>query len=83
MTSTTRGVGRPRLVPTQFEGSPREQILEVAARLFTSKGYAATSTREIAEAVGIRQASLYYRDDGTGSGTGVTRFTIDAREGCP
>ncbi|WP_406025975.1 TetR/AcrR family transcriptional regulator [Nocardioides sp. NBC_00850] len=28
--------------------------------MFTSRGYAATSTREIAEAVGIRQASLYY-----------------------
>ena len=66
MTTTPRGVGRPRLVPTQFEGSPREQILEVAARLFTSKGYAATSTREIAEAVGIRQASLYYHFAGKG-----------------
>ncbi|MFJ2758924.1 TetR/AcrR family transcriptional regulator [Nocardioides sp. NPDC087217] len=41
-------------------GTPREQVLEAAARLFTSKGFAATSTREIAEAVGIRQASLYY-----------------------
>jgi AcrR family transcriptional regulator len=40
--------------------------LEVAARLFTSKGYAATSTREIAEAVGIRQASLYYHFAGKG-----------------
>lgn len=50
----------------QFEGSPREQILEVAARLFTRKGYAATSTREIAEAVGIRQASLYYHFAGKG-----------------
>lgn len=66
MTTTPRGVGRPRLVSTQFEGSPREQILEVAARLFTSKGYAATSTREIAEAVGIRQASLYYHFAGKG-----------------
>jgi AcrR family transcriptional regulator len=34
--------------------------------LFTSKGYAATSTREIAEAVGIRQASLYYYFAGKG-----------------
>jgi AcrR family transcriptional regulator len=66
MKTTPRGVGRPRLVPAQFDGSPREQILEVAARLFTSKGYAATSTREIAEAVGIRQASLYYHFAGKG-----------------
>ena len=66
MTTTSRGVGRPRLVATRFEGSPREQILEVAARLFTSKGYAATSTRDIAEAVGIRKASLYYHFAGKG-----------------
>ncbi|MFE7223591.1 TetR/AcrR family transcriptional regulator [Nocardioides sp. NPDC057577] len=35
-------------------------ILDHAARLFTSRGYAGTSTRDIAEAVGIRQSSLYY-----------------------
>lgn len=58
--------GRPRLTPPLLAGSPREQVLEVAARLFTSKGYAATSTREIAEAVGIRQASLYYHFAGKG-----------------
>lgn len=52
--------GRPRHVPDRGIGTPREQILEAAARLFTSSGFAATSTREIAEAVGIRQASLYY-----------------------
>ena len=52
--------GRPRLMPDNGVGTPREQVLEAAARLFTSKGFAATSTREIAEAVGIRQASLYY-----------------------
>jgi AcrR family transcriptional regulator len=46
--------------PEHAEGDPREEILEVAARLFTKQGYAATSTREIAEAVGIRQASAYY-----------------------
>ncbi|OIJ26091.1 TetR/AcrR family transcriptional regulator [Nocardioides luteus] len=52
--------GRPRLTPNNGVGTPREQVLEAAARLFTSRGFAATSTREIAEAVGIRQASLYY-----------------------
>lgn len=52
--------GRPRHMPDSGVGTPREQVLEAAARLFTSKGFAATSTREIAEAVGIRQASLYY-----------------------
>lgn len=41
-------------------GSGREQILDAAAQLFSEQGYAATSTRMIAEAVGVKQASLYY-----------------------
>jgi AcrR family transcriptional regulator len=53
-------------VPEHLSGPPRDQILDVSARLFTSRGYAATSTREIAEAVGIRQASLYYYFAGKG-----------------
>lgn len=43
---------------------PREQILEASAHLFASEGFAATSTRDIAERVGIRQASLYYHFKG-------------------
>lgn len=57
----TLPVGRPRSSERQRPGgTPREEILDAAAELFTSRGYAATSTRTIAEAVGIRQASLYY-----------------------
>lgn len=53
--------GRPRLRrPRRPGGGGREEILDAAAELFTEHGYAATSTRRIAEAVGIRQASLYY-----------------------
>ena len=53
--------GRPRHVPAVDNTlSGREQILDAAARLFVDRGFAATSTREIAERVGIRQASLYY-----------------------
>ena len=37
-----------------------ERVLDTAAALFWEKGYAATTTREIAAAVGIQQASLYY-----------------------
>jgi TetR/AcrR family transcriptional regulator, cholesterol catabolism regulator len=37
-----------------------ERLLEAAATLFAQKGYAAASTREIAEVLGIRKASLYY-----------------------
>ncbi|MER7556888.1 helix-turn-helix domain-containing protein [Nocardioides sp. NPDC126508] len=60
MTSTLRAVGRPRYTGQAPRISAHEDILDHAARLFTSRGYAGTSTREIAEAVGIRQASLYY-----------------------
>lgn len=53
--------GRPRHIPERGDGaSPRDQILGAAARLFVSNGFAGTSTREIADLVGIRQASLYY-----------------------
>ena len=59
--SATAPVGRPRSGDRQRPGgTPREEILDAAAELFTSRGYAATSTRMIADAVGIRQASLYY-----------------------
>jgi len=57
----TPAVGRPRSVPKRREGSSaREEILDAAAQLFTEQGYAATSTRAIAESVGVKQASLYY-----------------------
>jgi TetR/AcrR family transcriptional regulator, cholesterol catabolism regulator len=37
-----------------------ERLFDTAAGLFCHKGYAATTTREIATAVGIQQASLYH-----------------------
>jgi len=53
--------GRPRHIPaSETRADPREHILAVAGRLFVDRSYAGTSTRHIAEAVGIRQASLYY-----------------------
>lgn len=59
--STRRAPGRPRLNPTTREGvSTRDEILEVAAKLFTEQGYTDTTTRQIAQTVGIKQASLYY-----------------------
>jgi AcrR family transcriptional regulator len=61
MVAAQSSVGRPRLAPRQREGtSAREEILDAAAELFSGQGYAATSTRAIAMAVGIKQASLYY-----------------------
>jgi AcrR family transcriptional regulator len=38
----------------------RGEILEVAAELFTDRGYDATSLREIAERLDISKAALYY-----------------------
>ena len=59
-TSGRRGAGRPRHTTVASTLSPRDQVLDAAGRLFVTRGFAATSTREIAEKVGIRQASLYY-----------------------
>jgi AcrR family transcriptional regulator len=53
--------GRPRLHSQRRPGmTPRDEILDAAGELFTTMGYASTSTRTIAESVGIRQASLYH-----------------------
>lgn len=39
---------------------PAEDILRAAGRLFGEKGVAATTMTQLAEAVGLRQSSLYY-----------------------
>ena len=53
--------GRPRHRDQRRPGvTARDEILDAAAELFTTLGYAGTSTRSIAESVGIRQASLYH-----------------------
>ncbi|WP_441957228.1 TetR/AcrR family transcriptional regulator [Mycolicibacterium houstonense] len=58
---TAAGRGRPRLERPRRPGSTaREEILDAAAELFTNHGYASTSTRRIADEVGVRQASLYH-----------------------
>jgi TetR/AcrR family transcriptional regulator, cholesterol catabolism regulator len=38
----------------------KERILKIAAELFYQNGFAATSVREIAEAAGVGQSSLYH-----------------------
>ena len=58
---TNPGPGRPRLDQRPRRGrTPRAEILDAAGELFTTNGYANTSTRAVADAVGIRQASLYH-----------------------
>lgn len=53
--------GRPRVHAQRRQGhTARDEILDAAGELFTATGYAGTSTRAIAEAVGVRQASLYH-----------------------
>ena len=41
----------------------RQEVMNVAARIFSEKGYEATSIQEIAEEVGILKGSLYYYID--------------------
>lgn len=58
---TLAGPGRPRARQSTRPGATaREEILDAAAELFTTQGYATTSTRAVADAVGIRQSSLYH-----------------------
>lgn len=51
--------------PSRWEPTPRwarryREVLDAGAAVFSEKGYAGASTRDIAERLGIRQASLYY-----------------------
>ncbi|MGW3630462.1 TetR/AcrR family transcriptional regulator [Streptomyces sp. NPDC005122] len=56
-----RRVGRPRATQRPDSGlSPRDELLVAAAELFTTHGYAATTTRAVAERAGMRQASMYH-----------------------
>jgi AcrR family transcriptional regulator len=43
--------------------SVRGRLLTIAARLFYEKGYDATSTRDLARALGIQSSSLYHHID--------------------
>jgi AcrR family transcriptional regulator len=53
--------GRPRKAPEALdEGNRRQELLHAAARLFRQKGFAATTTRDIAAAAGMRAGSPFY-----------------------
>ncbi|MFF3564286.1 TetR/AcrR family transcriptional regulator [Streptomyces sp. NPDC002574] len=61
MSGTGRRVGRPRAQVRPETGlSTREELLGAAAELFTTRGYAATTTRAVADLAGMRQASMYH-----------------------
>ena len=53
--------GRPRKTPDERdEGNRRQELLHHAARLFRQQGFAATTTRDIAAAAGMRAGSPFY-----------------------
>ncbi|MDX2705679.1 helix-turn-helix domain containing protein [Streptomyces sp. PA03-6a] len=61
MSTTGRRVGRPRAQARPDSGlTAREELLAAAAELFSTQGYAATTTRAVAERAGMRQASMYH-----------------------
>lgn len=56
-----RGRGRPRKTEEERDdGNRRQALLLAAARLFREQGFDATSTRDIARAVGMRSGSPFY-----------------------
>lgn len=62
--TTARPRGRPRKTADERDdGNRRQELLRAAARLFRSQGFAATSTRDIAAAAGMRSGSPFYHFD--------------------
>ena len=60
--------GRPRKAPEALdEGNRRQALLHAAAALFRRKGFAATTTRDIAAAAGMRSGSPFYHFDSKGA----------------
>ncbi|HEU5012930.1 MAG TPA: TetR/AcrR family transcriptional regulator [Roseiflexaceae bacterium] len=47
-------------MPEPLSSDARERVLNAAERLFLARGYAGVSMRDIAEDLGVRQATLYY-----------------------
>jgi len=53
--------GRPRKTLGEIDdGNRRRELLQTAAKLFRKKGFHATSTRDIASAVGMQSGSPFY-----------------------
>jgi TetR/AcrR family transcriptional regulator, cholesterol catabolism regulator len=59
MTETMAQAGTEQKRARRSEG-PRQQILDVAAKLFRAKGYTDTSLRDIGQQAGMKAGSLYY-----------------------
>ncbi len=60
-TATAKPRGRPRKTLEEREdGNRKSDLVAAAAKLFRKKGFDATSTRDIATAVGMRSGSPFY-----------------------
>ncbi|MCU1335730.1 MAG: regulatory protein TetR [Bryobacterales bacterium] len=59
-TDPYRPIAPSATADVQSDAPTVDRLLDTAAGLFWEKGYAATTTREIASALRIQQASLYY-----------------------
>ncbi len=53
----------PKTADERDDGNRRQDLLKAAARLFRTHGFAATSTRDIAAAAGMRSGSPFYHFD--------------------
>jgi TetR/AcrR family transcriptional regulator, cholesterol catabolism regulator len=60
MMSTAKNAAVSRWEPTPRWERRYRELLGVAATIFAEKSYAGASTRDIADRLGVRQASLYY-----------------------
>src|SRR5947208_2605625 len=55
-----RGMGAPKLGKKEQAERTRASILDAAIKLFSRKGYAATSTQDLADAIGMTTGVLYW-----------------------
>jgi len=62
-------------MPRARNGSVRDRLLDAAIARFATRGYAATSIREIVEAAGVTKPALYYHFR---SKEGIYRAILDA-----
>lgn len=77
---TKRPVAARSRVPRSDGEQARKRLLHAALRLFADKGFAKTSTREIAQAAGVNIAAISYY---FGDKTGLYRATFTEPLGSP
>lgn len=59
MTEAKYAIPKPPLAPRLTASQRRESIIQAAIKLFSSKGFRGTTTRELAAAVGVSEPVLY------------------------